>query len=1065
MPFSEMVIKSKLIPPQSQKAVFLRPRLQQLLTTSKKFDLALIHAGTGFGKTTTLVELSRLYKRVFWYNITEPDRDPTLFLAHLLAAFLPSSAPLLERFEKGGGSANTGLIAALINQLTTDLEEDAILILDDFHLVSNVTDINAWLEQLVDQRPPHLHFAIACRQIPETPAFIRWRVKGNVLIIDQSDLSFTQDEILTLFSEHYQFAISAEQAQVLFAYTDGWIIALQMLWQRLQTSRSKKLENILAGLPSALTDIFNFLAQEVLLRQPENIQLFLVTCAVLRQMDAGVCNAILEIENSHTLLQNLNDRGLFVTTTDNLHYRYQRLFQDFLTTHLKMPGFDLAALHKRAARYFTDIHDHEEAVFHWFCAGDQSEAASLIESIGPNLLELGRLRTLAKWIEQLDEQHLDHHPKLNLLMGDVLRLRSKFEDALVCYNKAEKVFIKINDSLGRSHALRCKAQIYLDTIRPLKASSLLEEAVVLLEPQEHPIEVAALLDQLAENKLNQGKPAEARALHKEANLLRNESDPDDIYLEARALLRTGNLQQAVTLLESSVTLTENPATQRPQRFHREMPLLLSLVYLMLGDIQKGEFYARQGIEIGRQLDSPFVEAVGLMRLGHAYQLHPQVPWRPARLEQAKLCYEKAIELVRPFNVMRVQVEPLWGLCRFHGYQGNVTEAKRYAIQAIEIAESSGDLWFVGLLGTTLGSSYTLVGNYDEAQSWLTRSHDVFNEVGDVFGQNASASMLALNDWLNGSRSTALAAFGAISSNLREHNQGFVNIQPSLLGIQNDQIFYPMLIKAHTERIEKEWIGATLKQNNLEAVEYHPGYGLEIRCLGPFEVWRGGSLISARDWQREKARQLLQFLVNGRGRWFSREQIIDRLWPHLEGDAAIQNLKVALNALNRALEPDREPGMNPFFILRRDNLYGLNPSARVVLDVDDFNLLCQSDREEDLEEALSIYTGEYMGEILDDHWANDNRERYRDLFLTSALRLAERYMQDGRCDAVIKLSHEILAVDNCNESTFRLLMKCHAARGNRSTVQAVYQRCCVVLREDLDVDPSLETTLLFQQLNR
>lgn len=1060
-----MVIKSKLIPPQSQKAVFYRPRLQQRLSTSPKYDITLIHAGTGFGKTTTLVELSRLYKRIFWYNITEPDRDPTLFLAHLLAAFLPSTAALMERFEKAGGSVNTGLVAALINQLTTDLEEDAVLILDDFHLVSNVTDINTWLEQLVEQRPPHLRFAIACRQIPETPAFIRWRVKGNVLVVDQSDLSFTQEEILSLFSEHYQFPISAEQAQVLFAYTDGWIIALQMIWQRLQTSRSKKLENILAGLPSALADIFNFLAQEVLLRQTEEVQRFLVTSAVLRQMDAGVCNALLESSNSQETLQTLNDRGLFLTTTDNLHFRYQRLFQDFLTTQLKAPLYDGTALHRRAARHYAAVLDHEEAVFHWFCAGEQAEAALLIESIGPKLLELGRLRTLAKWIEQLNEQHLEHHPKLQLLLGDVLRLRSKFEDALVCYNRAEKTFIKVNDPLGRSEALRSKAQIYLDTIRPLKASSLLEEAVVLLEPQEHPVEVAALLDQLAENKLNQGKPAEARALHKEANLLRNESDPDDIYLEARALLRTGNLQEAAALLESSVTLNENPATQRPQRFHREMPLLLSLVYLMLGDVKKGEIYARQGIEIGRQLDSPFVEAVGLMRLGHAHQLQPQVPWRQSRLDQARICYEKAIELVRPFNVMRVQVEPLWGLCRFHGYQGNVTEARRFATQAIEIAETSGDRWFVGLLGTTMGTAYALAGNHDDAQAWLARSHEVFNSVGDIFGQNASASMLALNDWMNGSRQTALATFAAVASNLREHQHGFVNLQPSLLGIQDDQVYYPLLIKALSEGIEKDWIGAILKQKNLETAEDHPGYGLGIRCLGPFEVWRGSTLISARDWQREKARQLLQFLVNGRGRWFSREQIIDRLWPHLEGDAATQNLKVALNALNRALEPDREPGMNPFFIQRRDTLYGLNPSARVDVDVDDFTSLCRSEEPTDLEEALKMYVGEYMGEISEDHWANDNRERYREQFLSSALRLADKSLTEGRCDAVIKLGHDILAVDNCNEPAFRLLMKCHAARGNRSTVQAVYQRCRAVLREDLDVEPSPETTRLFEQLSR
>ncbi|EKD88993.1 MAG: hypothetical protein ACD_34C00242G0002 [uncultured bacterium] len=665
----------------------------------------------------------------------------------------------------------------------------------------------------------------------------------------------------------------------------------------------------------------------------------------------------------------------------------------------------------------------------------------------------------------MDEHQLEQHPALNLLMGDVLRLRSKFEDAINCYNKAEKIFLQNKDSLGRSDALRSKAQVYLDTIRPLKGSSLLEEAIGLLEPQEYPSQVAALLDQLAENKLNSGKPSEARALHKEANMLRSESDPDDIYLEARALLRTGKLYEGSELLESSGTLNEETSTQRPQRFHREMPLLLSLIYLMMGNIQKGEHFARKGIEIGHQLDSPFVEAVGLMRLGHAYQLYSHLPWRAQRLKKAREYYEKAIDLVKPFNVMRVQVEPLWGLCRFYGYQGNITEAKRYASQAIEIAETSGDYWFVALLSTTMGYSYSLAGEKDLADTWLAKGIEVFKMVGDTFGETVSSNASVLNNWLNGQKQKAITDFSNLIPQIRSLNLGFTLIQPSQLGIQDDQVFLPLMVEVYNQGIEKEWIASVLMEKNLEGIDYHPGYGLDIRTLGPFEVSRGSSLIGPRDWQREKARQLMQFFVNSRGKLFTREQICDRMWPHLEGDNATQNLKVALNALNRALEPNRETGINSFFILRRENMYGLNPAARIDLDVDDFVNLCSSDDESDLKEALSIYEGDYLCEVTEDHWANDKRESIRDLYLSTAMKLAEIYIKAAKWDEAVKLSHDILAVDNCNEAAFRILMQCHAARGNRATVLAVYQRCCLVLREDLDVEPSSETTALYQQLSK
>ncbi|NTU65494.1 MAG: hypothetical protein HGB05_19360, partial [Chloroflexi bacterium] len=94
-----MVIKSKLIAPQPHRDLYHRARLQEKFQVSLNYASTIIHAGTGFGKTTALLELSGLYNQAYWYGITEPDRDPALFLAHLLSAFLPGTAHLLERLE------------------------------------------------------------------------------------------------------------------------------------------------------------------------------------------------------------------------------------------------------------------------------------------------------------------------------------------------------------------------------------------------------------------------------------------------------------------------------------------------------------------------------------------------------------------------------------------------------------------------------------------------------------------------------------------------------------------------------------------------------------------------------------------------------------------------------------------------------------------------------------------------------------------------------------------------------------------------------------------------------
>ena len=180
-----------------------------------------------------------------------------------------------------------------------------------------------------------------------------------------------------------------------------------------------------------------------------------------------------------------------------------------------------------------------------------------------------------------------------------------------------------------------------------------------------------------------------------AKLLRNEEDPGDVYLEARSLLRTGYLKEGRRLLEERVKDEQREMQgSRPQRFHRETMMLLSLICAFQGDVEKTAFYAREGTEIGKRLESSFVEAVGLFRLGHAYELEDRVPWNNSKREAAIACYEEGIAKVKMFKVTRVQVEPLWGLARVYGYANQLAQAEEYASQAMEIALRAGDQWFI-----------------------------------------------------------------------------------------------------------------------------------------------------------------------------------------------------------------------------------------------------------------------------------------------------------------------------------------------------------------------------------
>jgi len=259
----------------------------------------------------------------------------------------------------------------------------------------------------------------------------------------------------------------------------------------------------------------------------------------------------------------------------------------------------------------------------------------------------------------------------------------------------------------------------------------------------------------------------------------------------------------------------------------------------------------------------------------------------------------------------------------------------------------------------------------------------------------------------------------------------------------------------------------------EIVEnYHPGYTLRVQMLGTFHVWRGQHEVQSREWQREKARQLLQLLLTYRGQWLQREQICAWLWPDSELDAAERQFKVTLNALNAALEPLRPPRIAPFFIRRQGLAYSFAPSYGCWIDVDEFELrtsMTQSDPDFALRSsqiAVSLYKGDYLAESLYDSWTLEERERLLARYLANATSLANRLLEHGEIQQAIHFCERILRRDHCYEEAYQVLIRAYARSGSRSQAMRSYTRYVQALQQDdMGIDPLPETIELYEQLKR
>jgi DNA-binding SARP family transcriptional activator len=455
-----------------------------------------------------------------------------------------------------------------------------------------------------------------------------------------------------------------------------------------------------------------------------------------------------------------------------------------------------------------------------------------------------------------------------------------------------------------------------------------------------------------------------------------------------------------------------------------------------------------------------------MRLGHALQLVEYQPWHPSDSsprQRAIALYQRAIDQVRDFGVLRTQVEPLWGLCRAYAYGGDVEAAQDHATQALEIVRRAGDEWMKDLIQLTMGAGLVLAGRAEEATPRLSEAAEGFGRVGDPFGRCATRLWLALGAWGQGDQDQAAVHLPDLLATARELGYDLLLTRRTFTGLKDDQNAVPLLMEARKRGIETEYVQRLLDSQRLADVGYHPGYGLAVRTLGPFAVWRGDRRLTDRDWKREKARQVFQLLLTFRGQRFHREQIIDRLWPELPPEAGYRDFKVALNAMNSALEPGRPRGANPFFVRRWGNVYGMNPAARIAADVDELERLASTDEPDRLRQALALYQEDYLASSLYDEWPTAERQRLRHLYLETAERLARQLIDLEAWDEIVPLCETILARDNLWEAAYRLLMQAYAAQGDLSRVQQVYQRCAATLMEELGVDPSPRTQALLQTL--
>lgn len=1037
------ILKTKLQPPRPRSSTLPRPGITASLEQLADYPLVLVQAGPGYGKSTLLVDFCRYSDfDCLWYRLQEDDNEPGQFVRHLEYLFGEKIAWKEEKGEEPGEK-----LELLVNDLFDSLNSHTLLILDNFQEISEDSGVQEIVARLVEISPHRLHLVLISRVVPNLSRLVSWRAKGEVLEIRREALALSPEETREFFLHQYDFTLEEKELKTLWEYTRGWIMAMEIFGPMLKQGLG--VEKIVSDPEANLPQLWAFLNKELFLAQEEELQEFLLKTSILKVQEEAASNFISGREDSRHLLEQFVNQGLMTREVEGRRFAYHPLWQQFLQEKLRENNPEWSDLHRQMARFFQDRGSLETAIYHLLEAGDQTGAAQLIAQNIQFLEEKLPQQELKAWIAKISDGVFDAFPRLLLYRGDLARYSSDYGNALKYYQRAREIFQKRGDQEGLLWAYQKLAMVYLDTVEPSRAEDFLRRGLALQEEVERSGETH-LLELLAENRANRGDARGARRLLQASQKLGEEaaSPQLELHLESRLLLRTGRLQAARQMLEKVV----EEGTAGPERFpktHRESPMVLSLLYVFEGRFREAITWARKGLELARKLDSPFTEAVGYMRLGHADQLK-----KPGGIEEAVANYEKALKLMDRVGVQRGRVEGLWGLTTAFGQLGRIQEAQRYGEECINIALQAGDEWMANLGRLSLGLSFVQGGKRAEGRKLLATALENFGSLNDYFGRAQACFWLALAEYeegLDGWQERFLEGLRVA----REENYGFLLNSPTFLGIRDTRRLVPLLIGVK-EKLDSEMQEWSQEQSGIKRWDYHPGFTLKIRALGPMKVWRGIEEITDGHWKREKAKELFQLFIAFRNELLPRERIFELLWPHQDLETAGRDFKVALNALNSVLEPDRRARITPYFIKRSGQAYGLDPEASWEVDADEFEKKIKeglkTNDPELLAEAINLYQGDFLSFSLYFDWIRESREKLRRFFFQGCERLARHYLASGFPERALEISERMLARDRCWEVAYQLAMEAYLQMGDRYLAQRMYLDCVRVLQEELAVEP-------------
>jgi LuxR family transcriptional regulator, maltose regulon positive regulatory protein len=1071
------IMHTKITIPRRRGELLSRRRLNELFLELLDCKLIIVASPPGYGKTTLMIDLAHQQELPFcWFTLDHLDSDPVRFVAHFISAiaqqfpgFGEKSAAVLNSAMQGDFPLDA-LVALLVNEAFEHIREHFVVVLDDFHLVDEDSEVNTFVSRFIKNIDENCHLVILSRSMLPLPDLPLMVARAQVGGMGFHELAFQPEEIQDLLMQNYQLTIPKATAEDIAKESEGWItgvlLSSQLMWQgmteRLRVAR-------VSGV-----DLYEYLAHQVFDELPEPIRAFLMRTSLFDEFDAGFCEAVLGKPPEGSTWQGLIDwvlrNNLFALPVGEggSWLRYHHLFRDFLQNCLitELPE-ERERILRNLAGTQANREEWEKAYSIYKSLNDIPAVSNLVDEAGTSMVKRGRIETLRVWLDDLPRDVLFSHPGLLARRGIVAAVQGEIAYGLTLLDKAvEALRVEGNQKrLAGALVWRAFTQYLQASFEAAMADA--NEAITMTKEtgNQEPLEAEALRILGLNCRLIGRLDDSIHYLSRSLRIYQLENDQQStarVYLDlGAAYLDAFNYGMAMDCYESALHIFE-----KEENIFAMPAVLNDMGYLLY---LKGEY--KQAVEILgnaihylKQSGYAKMEAFVLVTLGELYvDLNAY--------QAASEAYDLAREISTQTADRKVMLYLTLAEANLAGLRGKSLEVQQLLVEAEELVKDSKSSYEEGLFLLEAGRQSMLVGQYDQASSSFERAVNIFEQGGQkVEGARAyfylGVCYYELDRFEEASKSLNLSF--QLASHLE--NQHILVIagrfgKRMLQGMVGEKgIGYKAssLIN-EVDKFEAEIPSLRRHLRKQKPVVPLGPPRLVIQALGWSQVTLDEKPVSGADWQSSNARDLFYLLLANRD-GMTKEMLGDILWPESSPGQLKLRFKNTLYRLRHALQLD--------VVLFQDDRYCFNRKLDYEYDVESFwDYIRQSqstvkarERRKFFAAAVQLYKGPYLPEI-SGSWVVIERERIYKEFVKVSMKLAEIYLDNREFEHVIDLCNRVLGQDLCIEEAHRFVMRANAALGNRVGIIRQFESCQKALMGEVGLSPSPQTEALYQSLIR